>query len=119
MQLLAVAEIEMHNMNQLEESSASQAEGGDRLYIESLLEKFPDITDQERLEILHFLSNAPAIDTALLTCNDAIRENLEAFKQENRKQLGVTWKNWVYLIVLLSLFTIAIYFLWGEGVSVH
>src|SRR5690606_41902391 len=109
----------MHNMNQLEESSASQEEGGDRLYIESLLEKFPDITDQERLEILHFLSNAPAIDTAFLTCNDAIREHLEAFKQENRKQRGVTWEDWVYWIVLLSLCAVPIYFLWGEGASVR
>lgn len=108
----------MHNMNQLKTSSASQAEGIDRLYIERLMEKYPDITGQERLEILHFLTKAPVIDTALLTCNDAIRENLEAFKLENQKQLGVTWKNWFYLIVLLSLFAIASYFLWGEGVSV-
>lgn len=107
----------MHNMNKTEANPASQAEDSERLHMESLLENYPAITEQERLEILHFLTKASVIDAALLTCNDAIRENLEAFKLDNHKQLGITMKNWIYLLGLLGLSALAVYFLWEPTVS--
>lgn len=110
-----MTEFEMHNMNEIGNKPASQTAESGRLYIEGLLEKYPAITDRETSEILDFLTKAPAIDAALLSCNDAIKENLKAFRYDNSKQLGFTLQGWLSLSGVLGLLALAIYFLWDSG----
>ncbi|MEW4468935.1 hypothetical protein AB1K62_14005 [Parasphingorhabdus sp. JC815] len=83
-----MTEIEMHNMNELVNKPAIQVAESGHLYIEILLGKYPAISDQEAQQILEFLTTAPAIDAALLTCNDVIAENLKTFKHGYRKNIG-------------------------------
>ena len=51
----------------------------------------------------------------MLTCNEAIAGNLKAFRQDNRKTLGVTPVNWLSLLILLGAVAIAIYYMWDAG----
>tara|TARA_R110000824_G_scaffold18510_22_gene73218 strand:- start:1258 stop:1635 length:378 start_codon:yes stop_codon:yes gene_type:complete len=108
LQLLVVTEIEMHKMNEIDNGSAARTADNGRLYIESLLAVYPAVTEQDRLAILSFLSTAPALETALLTCNERIAERLKAFRHDHRKQLGVTMRNWLYLAILLSFVVFAV-----------
>jgi hypothetical protein len=110
-----VTEIEMLKMNEIKSGSASQSAENGRLYIEGLLEKYPSITEGERLEILDFLSKASALDAALLTCNHAISEKLNAFKHDNRQQLGFTLRSWVVFAIMMSLIALAVYYMWDAG----
>lgn len=81
------------------------------MYIENLLTKYPATTDQEEREILIFITKGSALDAALLTCNDTIAEKLKMFKHDHRKQLGLTLRNWINFVGLLSSVGLAAYFL--------
>tara|TARA_R110001606_G_scaffold202496_11_gene350612 strand:+ start:2071 stop:2415 length:345 start_codon:yes stop_codon:yes gene_type:complete len=114
--MLAVTEIEMCKMNEIEKSRAAEAAANGRVYVESLLAKYPSTSDDEKEAILDFLTNVSALDAALLTCNETISEKLKAFRYDHRKQLGFTSRNWVGLAVLLGLVALAIYLLWDFGI---
>ncbi len=103
-------------MNIVENSSVPDGAESRRLYIENLLAKYPTTTDAEKGEILSFITKASALDVALLTCNQAISEKLNAFKHDHRKQLGFTVRNWINFAALLGLVTVAVYFLSNFGV---
>tara|TARA_R110000824_G_scaffold45651_9_gene131892 strand:- start:218 stop:562 length:345 start_codon:yes stop_codon:yes gene_type:complete len=113
--MLVVTEIEMHKMNDIEISPASRTADNGRLYIESLLAKYPSTTDDEKQAILDFLTKASSLDTGLLTCNQAISEKLKAFRYDNSKQLGFTSRNWISLAILLGFIALAVYFMWDLG----
>ena len=74
-------------MNEMTNKTAVGTADSGRPYVEDLLSRYPAITDAEKLAILDFLNKSSALDSALLTCNEAIAENLKAFRQDNRKQL--------------------------------
>ncbi|MEH6789551.1 hypothetical protein [Parasphingorhabdus sp.] len=102
-------------MNGKENDSAAPAAENGRLHIESLLSKYPSVTAEERIAILTFLTTASALETALLTCNESITDRLEAFRHDNRKQLGITWQNWLFLGLLLGLVAYAVSLMWEVG----
>lgn len=102
-------------MNEMiNETAVVTAENG-RLYIENLLARYPSITEVEKQTILGFLNTSSALDTALLTYNEAIAENLKAFRQDNRKQLGFTPVNWMILAIIFGFVAFAVYYMWDAG----
>jgi hypothetical protein len=102
-------------MNEMTNKTAVGTADSGRLYIEDLLSRYPAIAEAEKLAILDFLNKSSALDSALLTCNEAIAENLKAFRQDNRKQLGFTPVNWLIMASILVSVAFAIYYMWDAG----
>jgi len=106
----------MHKMNEIKSESAPPAAEDGRMYIESLLAKYPSTTDGEQQAILDYLTTASALDTALLTCNETAAEKLKAFRHDHRRQLGITLRSWLALAILQGFVAVAIYYTWDIGI---
>ena len=52
-----------------------------------LLALYPSLTPEELSELLAFYNKAPAIDTALLTCDPLLVPKIARFEAEHRRQL--------------------------------
>ena len=102
-------------MNKMINKAAVGTADNGRLYAEELLARYPATTEDENQSILEFLSRSSALDSAMLTCNEAIADNLKAFRQDNRNKLGVTPVNWLSLLILLGAIAAAIYYMWDAG----
>ena len=61
-----------------------------RLRAGELLMRYPDIDETEERELLDFYNSASALDTALLTCNEALRPNISAFLASHKRDLHHT-----------------------------
>jgi hypothetical protein len=87
-----------------------------RKEIEELLAKYPNLNDEENSKILEFLTNAPGLETALLTCNEDIRSQLESFKADHRSELGFGPKEYLLLACILISIAITVYLSWDAGI---
>lgn len=88
-------------MQNVEWEHTPQATLDRRNRMENLLAAYPTVTDAEKQEILEFMSNAPALETALLTCNEQVSEKLKAFKAEFRNRLGFTFADYMSILLVL------------------
>ncbi|MGP1354389.1 MAG: hypothetical protein ACTS1Z_13795 [Parasphingopyxis sp.] len=59
-----------------------------RIRIAELLTRYPQLDDGEMRELIQFYRTAPAIDTALLTCDESIGVQITAFQREFRRQIS-------------------------------
>lgn len=68
-------------------TSRLEGDPANRIRITSLLLRYPNLDDLEIEELVTFYRTAPAIDTALLTCDDDIKANIAAFTHQFRKRI--------------------------------
>ena len=73
-----------------------------RLRASELLTRYPQIEAEELRELLQFYNSAPAIDTALLTCDPAILPKITLFLTEQRPALHHQAKLGLLLFVTLA-----------------
>lgn len=69
----------------------AQAVRSSRDRIAGLIAEYPGVSDAERREILLFLRTARHLDVGLLTAEDRLKPNLDAFMKDHRAhfRLGV------------------------------
>ena len=84
-----------------------------RARVSDLLERYPDITEPERAEIIRFLKKAPALDVGLLSANETIRPQLTQFKLDHEKEVGVGLVGLAMAAVIVLILALFTYFLWG------
>lgn len=53
-----------------------------------LLARYPAISDTELHTLIEDYRSSPAIDTALLSCEDTIRAQIDTFTRDHRKSLS-------------------------------
>lgn len=76
-----------------------------RLRASELLERYPQLDENELSELHHFYRASPAIDTALMTCDPLLRPKISQFLSEQRSHLRVisrTTTLWVVFIGILA-----------------
>ena len=80
-----------------------------RLRAGELLVRYPNLDQNEERELLDFYNSAGAIDTALLTCNEALRPHIAAFLSEHRRDLRHTAAlgPLIWLVTITSVATLA------------
>ncbi len=84
--------------------------------IESLLARYPGLTDPEIHEVLMFLKKGPALDIGLLSGLDAVKPQLERFRAEHARDLSIGLRELAIVgIVMLFLFAV-VALLWDSGV---
>ena len=67
----------------------------DRERVSRLLLHYPRVSDGESREILDFLRTARHLDVGLLTANDRIRPQLDAFMADHKRHFEVKWTEWL------------------------
>ena len=88
-----------------------------REHIETLLSSYPDITDAEKEEILHYLKKGPPLDTVLLSTVDHFRPQLERFRRDHRRHFELGAKEYLIVAVLLAALVALFAFLWDSGLK--
>ena len=53
--------------------------------IAGLLQRYPKVSDADRKEILSFMKEARHLDVGLLTANDNVRPQLDAFMEDHKR----------------------------------
>ena len=77
-------------MNSYSASAAiADAERVSRQQIADMLARYPDLSPTEVAEIVDFLRNGRQLEIGLLTCNQSIRPQLDAFMVEHRRKLSL------------------------------
>jgi len=87
----------------------------DRLHIEGLLGRYPDIDDTETNQILYFFKHATALETALVTCNDKIRSNYHKFCEDHPRVFCLGPRDYMFVAIIFISIIISTYFLWNAG----
>jgi hypothetical protein len=80
----------------------------DRERATDLLERYPRVSREEIREIITFLRTGRHLDVGLLTSNDRLRPNLDAFMHDHKAHFRVKWGEAVAvlagMIALLAIF---------------
>lgn len=86
-------------------------------HVKSILQRYPDITADEDLEVLNFLRKGPMLDRALLSGAPEVQRQLAQFTSAHEKDLslGAAVQFVVGAIIIVGVVA-AVYFLWGIGV---
>lgn len=63
-----------------------------RQHAADLLARYPDLSPQETGEVIAFLREGTHLEVGLLSSNQAIRPNLDAFMAEHKRALGLSVK---------------------------
>lgn len=70
--------------------------------VAGLLARYPALSEQEKSEILDFLRTGRHLDVGLLTSSDALRPQLDAFREEHKAQLQLRWAEIVGFTAAIS-----------------
>lgn len=80
--------------------------------VESLLKRYPDLVQNERQEILLFLRKGRLRDRGLLTANQSISDELEAFRNDHDRELSLSWGEFFVIALIIMLAVVAAASLW-------
>jgi len=75
-------------------------------HMEALLKRYPDLVQIERQEIIQFLRKGRLRDRGLLTCNQSISDELEAFRNDHDRELSLSWGE-ISVIALMIMLSVA------------
>lgn len=59
--------------------------------VADLVSRYPGVTEAEAQEIVTFMRTGRHLDIGLLTANDNIRSNLDAFMEDHKAHFQVKW----------------------------
>jgi hypothetical protein len=77
-----------------------------------LLDRYPDITQAERAEIVSFIRTGRHIDIGLLTANEKIRPKIDAFMADHKKEFGLSSREVVTLLAAVIAFLAFCWLVW-------
>lgn len=80
--------------------------------VETLLKRYPDLVQNERQEIIQFLRKGRLRDRGLLTSNQSISGELEAFRNDHDKELSLGFGEFVAIALIIVLTGAAAVGLW-------
>ncbi len=86
----------------------------DRERVADLLSRYPKVTADESAEILTFLRTGRHLDVGLLTSNEKLQPQLDAFMEQHKSHFRVKWGE-TMLVVAGIVALIAIFWLIWEA----
>ena len=75
---------------------------------ESLLNRYPNISDGELDTLIEIFPKLPIIDVSLMTADDRLSEKVAEFHQDHRARLGTSKAELVLLVLALLIFPASI-----------
>jgi hypothetical protein len=89
-----------------------RAERSTRERIASLLGRYPKVSEKHRREILAFLKEGRHLDIGLLTSNDNVRPQLDAFLEDHRRHFRVEPFEVVRMLAVVAATIMVFWLLW-------
>ena len=77
-----------------------------------LLARYPDVSKDENGEISNFMKTGRHLDIGLLTSNEKLRPNLDAFIEDHRKHFRVSVREATAVVILITAFLFLCWLLW-------
>jgi hypothetical protein len=74
----------------------------DRERVADLLSRYPNLSDGEAEEILTFLRTGRHLDVGLLTSNEELKPNLDAFMDHHKSHFQVKWSEGALVIAAIA-----------------
>ena len=106
-------------MNVTNDNSPAPAAPASRIRlerIESLLARYPGLTDPEIHEVLMFLKKGPALDVGLLSGIDAVKPQLDRFRADHARDLSIGLRELAIVGIVMLVLLAAVALLWNSGV---
>jgi len=80
--------------------------------VAALLGRYPDISKSENREILEFMKTGRHLDIGLLTSNDKLRPNLDAFMDHYKKHFRIGFGEAAAVVAMIAAFLVACWLFW-------
>jgi hypothetical protein len=82
-----------------------------------LLARYPDLSKNENREILEFMKTGRHLDIGLLTSDEKLRPNLDAFMEDHKRHFQVSIREATAVVVLIAAFLFAAWLFWELAIS--
>ena len=80
--------------------------------VAELLEHYPHVSDKDRKEILQFMKEGRHLEIGLLTANDNVRPQLDAFMDDHKRHFRVGAAEVIRLLAVLAAAALVCLLLW-------
>jgi hypothetical protein len=84
----------------------------DRQRISDLVHRYPRITDDEAKEILTFMRKGRHLDIGLLTADESIRPNLDAFMDDHKAHFRLKWSESAAVVGGIAALLVILWLIW-------
>lgn len=83
---------------------------------EELLRRYPSISVEESVEVIHFLKHGQFIEVGRVTAIPELRNNLDAFRQEHRRAFSLGVLDYIkFMLISIVPIALLVWFLWPSG----
>jgi hypothetical protein len=83
-----------------------------REQVAELLARYPKVSKNENREILEFMKTGRHLDIGLLTSNEKLRPNLDAFMEAHKKHFRVGFGEATAVVAMIVAFLLAAWLFW-------
>ena len=80
--------------------------------VASLLKRYPNVSDSDRKEILRFMKEARHLEVGLLTANDNVRPQLDAFMEDHKKHFRLDAVDVLRAVTLIGAIVMVCWIVW-------
>ena len=80
--------------------------------VANLLKRYPHVTDDDRKEILHFMKEARHLEVGLLTANDKVRPQLDAFMEDHKRHFRLDAFDVLRAVALIGAIVMVCWLAW-------
>jgi len=94
---------------QIEEVRAARST---RDRVAGLISRYPHVSEKDRKEILEFLKEAQHLEIGLLTSNDNVRPQLDAFMEDHKRHFRLGVLDLVRLLALIGAIVMVCWLVW-------
>jgi hypothetical protein len=84
----------------------------DRERVADLLSRYPKITEDESAEVLTFLRTGRHLDVGLLTSDERLKPNLDAFMEDHKSHFQVKWTEAALVIAGIAALIAIFWLVW-------
>jgi len=95
--------------SQIEEVRAARST---RDRVAGLISRYPQVSEKDRKEILEFLKEARHLEIGLLTSNDNVRPQLDAFMEDHKRHFRLGVLDLVRLLALIGAIVMVCWLVW-------
>jgi hypothetical protein len=80
--------------------------------VAALLARYPKISKNENREILEFMKEGRHLEIGLLTSDETLRPNLDAFMEDHKKHFRVSFGETAAVVAMIAAFLLAAWLFW-------
>ena len=80
--------------------------------VAALLKRYPHVSDKDRKEILQFMKEARHLEVGLLTANDNVRPQLDAFMEDHKRHFRLDPFDVLRAIALIGAIAMICWLVW-------